>query len=208
MTVQEIINEVLAYQFNSTRYGGRIISWIDQGQKDVARRARISTLGRTVAYTTISGSNTYSLFTPDGSTNMTQLTNIKNVDDDELLVQLETNDFDILPESNGKPSHYTIFEDDVVFYPTPDAEYNLLAKIYKRPTTISDVNSTLELNEEYHPLIVDFCLFRAYASEHDTKHADYHKNLYEEALMHLKAEEHTKIRGNVPEQVSGMMKYG
>ena len=199
-TTTELKEEVLNYQFSS-RYAPRIIKWFNEAQAII-----ISETQWAGALTRVNGELTIGTphFTIDeaydsqhggiyqeiidsiinvyvhesGGTSYTPLT---QVDNDEYWGTYENT-------VRGKPTIYckNTYGAYLLLFPIPDAEYTIHIDSYSNMTTQS--HSMLDGSEpviplKWQPMLVDYALFRAYASEHDLQHSQYHKGLFDTALL-------------------------
>lgn len=196
MTTEELVTEALGHQFNQDRYHDRMIRWMNEAQQRIYTEARLTGGESTVDYLTTVGVNTYDYTNASPTETLVGLISLRIPDEDIELQQLDIDYFDALDESSGQPNSFTIFGDEIAFYPTPDAEYRIQIKGYLMPTEI-DEDTAPTLESKYQYLLVEYALMKAYAAEHDSRWADYHQNLFEQGLMRLRGDEQQKREGGV-----------
>lgn len=199
MTTQELREEVLAYGFNSPRYGARVEKWLDEAHKKIARRINIRTRTDTESISTTSGVSTYALPSDFG-----RIISISDTDLNDPIESLDMRTFDDLTVESGQPYFYTIIQGNINLYPTPNGTYNLQLRYYTLPTTLSSSGTVVDpvTPEDYDNILVDYALSKAYAAEHDYKAADYHRNLFIDSLANMKGELQSDTHEG-PKQVPG-----
>jgi hypothetical protein len=106
------------------------------------------------------------------------------------------------PKSNtsapsGTPAEYAIWEDDIIFFPTPNATGDTVKVFtYNRPQAVTS-SSTLEVPAEYHLDMIDLILSVMYAKDQNEGMATYHRNLWEKSINRIKRQRAKKLRGDM-----------
>lgn len=71
--------------------------------------------------------------------------------------------------ANSRPQIYTRFGGTLKFFPIPDASFVGAIKLYyqRRPVDVANDGDTLDLPEQYHNAVVNYCLGQAYELDED-----------------------------------------
>ncbi len=102
------------------------------------------------------------------------------------------------PTDEGTPSYWTVYGDDLLVYPVPDATVNTLTlKYLKSATTLTDDSDVPEIPEEYQEVLITGALYRIFQSDDQYAEAmntkDEHTALVEDMLNRLSV----RTRGTV-----------
>lgn len=184
-----LVAEVLAHQFNAS-YSTRIYTWLDKAQKDIARRTNVRTEQDKDTLAALAGASTLSL--PTDFARIISLT--RGVDSDtetDPITQLELPVYDANFNSSisGTTYAFAISGTQILLLPKIDVATNFFIRFWKLPATIT-TSVDPEIPEDYHSLLVDYALFRAYASQHDRQMSKFHKDLYDAALLEMQGQVH------------------
>ena len=197
MNYGELQDEVLSHRLNDTKYRPFVAAWLNEGQRFIFLQADVRSQQDEEAYVTVA--NTATLTLPD---DFSRFISLRNTTDDDLLAPIALRDFDDSPASSGKPLYYVIVGSQISLYPTPDAAYNLTLRFYRGPTEMENEGDEPDLPEQYHHLLVEFALMRAFAREDDYEAAGYWREQFEADLMKLRGEtQHDSFEG--PRQLPG-----
>jgi hypothetical protein len=175
MQFSDIYNEVLTYGFNDGPqvYVGRIKRWINEGQQRLAREVDAPEFQETFTITTTGGVSTYALpadFIRDADIGFpSMITRLLPID----LSQFDQFAGDPSLAILGPPSQYTLYQSNVLLYPTPDTVYTLLMHYTGRPPDLVFDADIPELNSDYHDLLVTYAAMRAFEAEDDYEAAQF-----------------------------------
>lgn len=195
--------EVLAHQFDSGRYGTQIYKWFTKAQQIIIRRMKIRTSEETETLVTVAGTSTVNL-----PSDFVREISLSLIDDNGTrrapLTQftLQTYDQNYDTTSRGSPYAYAVSEAQLLLLPVPDAVYSLYLRYFDMP---GDITTSFDpvVPTEWHELLIDYALFRAYAREHDRVNAMFHKNLFDEALDKMAGEINSDHEADGPVVVQG-----
>ena len=99
-------------------------------------------------------------------------------------------------EITGQPREYAVWDNEVIFYPTPDATGDTIEiYTYNEPQPVTDT-SVLEIPTEYHMSLVDLGLSIFYAKDGNQQMAQYHKGLWDQSVNRIKRSTAKKKRGD------------
>lgn len=187
MTVQNIVEEVRTVfpSLGETQ----LVKELDKAQKDFVAQTRCLI-------------GLYQLSSPDSYTAW------KLPSDIDLVFDIDVFD------SNGKPLYmeddnivWKIMGDYLLFYDLdqqritslPSTYYDVYLWVYKKPSSISDINGTLSIQEEYHPYLVNYIFAKAYSlypieigttngiiKARDWNAVRFHRNEYERGIREAK----------------------
>jgi hypothetical protein len=197
----EMRTEVLGHQF-STNYSDRINKWINEALQIVHRKADIRRAEESDSISTVGGTNTYSL--PD---DFVKLTSIRS--DAGLLRKVDISEFDDLALNavTGKPTHVAVYQNNFLFWPTPDAAYTISVRYHNSYASLTADNQSPDLPDDYHYLLEEYALMKAYAAEHDQTYSDWHKSKWDNGLQELIGELQSDV-DQPPTQVPGGWELG
>ncbi len=209
MTTEELVTEVLGHQFNQDRYHDRIVRWLNEAQSRVYAEGRLTAAEGVITYLTEPNENTYDFTYVTSDETVEGLINVRIPETDVTLQQLDIEYFDALPEETGTPTAFVIFGDEIAFYPTPTSAMIIEAKVFLKPTEITEDDDPV-IQDQYQYLLTEYALMKCYAAEHDDKWANYHQTQFEMGLLKMRGEEQQKREGGtrvVPGLVGGNL-YG
>lgn len=89
-------------------------------------------------------------------------------------------------EVTGTPGEYTVWNDSIYLYPTPDAVKTVKIFHYNQPAEVTTASTTMSIPSRYHTDIIDFCLSIMYAKDQNTQMATYHRNQWESNVNKIK----------------------
>lgn len=99
-------------------------------------------------------------------------------------------------EVSGTPQEYSIWNDQVILYPTPSVSSDEIKfYTYDRHAAVTAA-STLAVPAEYHLYILDLGLSIFYAKDGNQNMSTYHRNLWRNHLDRIKRTEAKKKRGD------------
>ena len=202
-TVDELQAEVLNFQFSSL-YATRIVTWLDEGHKIIYRKCELSDTASSTLTTTV-GQNYVNL--PSDFSSMINLSVYESGTNSNAtpMVDMSVDNFDAIATAadQDRSVPYSYWRDGTkIYFPyEPDGVYSLLLRYWKVPTTLT-LGTTPSLPAEYHHFLVDYALYRAYLSEHDTAYSREHKAIFDQGIMEIKGDIH-KANEDEPKQVPG-----
>lgn len=93
----------------------------------------------------------------------------------------------ISPYGPGIPEVYTIWNNQITLFPTPNESLTgSLSILYtKHPASVATLADSLAVPVEYHNAVVDYCLQKAYELDEDYQKAEIKKTNFEDATMKL-----------------------
>lgn len=89
------------------------------------------------------------------------------------------------PEEVGRPTHYRIRNDAILVYPVPDAD-TVLRIEGRAPVAALTAGEEPVFPEQYHPILIDGALSRAYADDGNQVLAAWHDTKFQEKLERMK----------------------
>lgn len=197
-TYGELQEEVLAHQFSDAKYRPFVKKWLNQGQRRAVIESEMRIQESAQAYTTTAGVAAAVL--PVNFSRIIDLFYEQEIH--ELLVPMDVREFDPLPVSQGRPYAYTIRNDEVVFYPTPDNIYNFTLRYWRLPQDMVNEADTPEIPVQYHELLVAYAMRKAFLREDDFQAAQQWEAVWDKGLLKMRGEvQHSTFDG--PRQVGG-----
>ncbi len=184
-----LVAEVLAHQFNVS-YTNRIYTWLDKAQKEIARKTNVRTEQDKDTLAALAGASTLSL--PTDYARMISLNRGTESDIQTNSLQyldLPTYDAHFNSSISGTTYAYSVSGTQILLLPKIDVATNFFIRFWKLPATIT-TSVDPEIPADYHTLLIDYALFRAYASQHDRQLSQYHKGLYDAALLEMQGQTH------------------
>lgn len=87
-------------------------------------------------------------------------------------------------QSMGWPRLFSEWGDNFHLWPTPDAEYQLLVRYYRkmRDWVSEGAGAVPDLPEELHNTVAQWALHRAYAQQEDLEQAQVHRTIFDQEL--------------------------
>ena len=111
----------------------------------------------------------------------------KDIDDDPKTSTTEV---------SGTPREYTLWNNEVILYPTPSATGDTITiYTYNEPQAVTS-SSVLEVPTEYHPDIINFGLSIFAAADGNPQMGQYYDGKWERALNRIKRSTAKKKRGD------------
>lgn len=196
-TLGELTAEVLTHQFSEPKYKPLVERWLNQAQRRAVIESELRTQEASETYATVSEQSGYAL-----PTDFARLIDIFNSETSQLLVPLETKQFDSIPASTGRPYFYTVFGSNLTLYPTPDAVYPLTLRYWRLPVDMVAESDTPEIPVQYHELLIAYAMRQAFLRENDLQMAGQWEVQWEKGILKMRGEvQHDTFDG--PKQVEG-----
>lgn len=146
---------------------------------------------RTFSTTSTSGTREYAY--------PTNALSIRRVEYDGVKVfpaRLERDPKTNITESTGTPSLYAIWNNEIIFFPTPDTTSDTIKVFtYNQPQAVV-LTSTLEIPDEYHLAVIDYILSSLFAKDKDIRMATYYRNIWLAAVERFKQDQAQRQRGD------------
>lgn len=164
MTFAELKAAALGDNFNTTTKAAAAGRYINRAMKIVARRIGVANTEAKATATTNVGEDTYDL--PADFSHFTGAGNPVWLDN-EPLEQIDRADIEDRGPASGKPISFTQYEGNIIFWPTPDGEYDLTLFYRAGPLTMVDDLEEPTLPDDYHELLPIYARARLYGDEDD-----------------------------------------
>lgn len=180
-TFADVVGEVLNFGFNDGPQVNRkrIENWVNEAQRQIARQVEGPEFQETEILKTKQGTFKYPL--PEG------FLRIQDIFFPELYTRLRYADLQQFDTQNpllveGPPAWYTLYKNEMKFFPNPSGEWEMEVRYLKRPPALKAESDVPVLNNDYLHLLVDYALVRAFKAEDDIEAAQAHKGQYKEDL--------------------------
>lgn len=184
--VRERIDEITARRWSDVS----LITWINEGARDVARRSEVLQDRKDIA--ALANVQEYTL-----PTDMIRVHRVefKPTGSDQIYT-LEYKDFNNLDAvwwssksvTTGTPALFTMWgfppSAKLIAYPTPSVSGTFTVYYYRFPTTVASDTDQVELPEGWHDLVVNYCEYLALRKDADPRWREA-KQIYEENLGNL-----------------------
>jgi hypothetical protein len=184
-TYADVVNEVLNYGFNDGPQVNRrrIERWVNEAQLQIARQVEATEFQATQAITLAKGVYKYTL--PEG---FLRAQDIYYPELQRRLRPVDLQQFDQTAPKvvEGPPSIYTIYGNELWFFPAPNGTGEELELRYiKRPPTLVAEADIPALNKDYLYLLVDYAASRAFEAEDDLEAANARMQRYKADLANF-----------------------
>jgi hypothetical protein len=176
----DVVNEVLNFGFNDGPQVNRkrIERWVNEAQFQIAREVEGSEFQETQVINMIQGTYRYAL--PEG---FLRTQDIYYPFLSTRLRIFDIQDFDMINnEVQGPPALYTLYQQELWLFPTPNSNEELRHRYLKRPPQLIAEADIPTLNKDYLHLLVGYAVTRAFEAEDDLEAATAHKTRYKEDL--------------------------
>jgi hypothetical protein len=193
----DLQEEVLAFQFQPAKYRPLVKRWLNQAQRHIVISSEIRTQQAAESVVTTTGDSSYVM-----PANFARLIDFFYPAEPGLITPDDIRDFDTLPESSGRPTVYTVRDNELILYPTPDAIYSFTLRYWKLPIDMVADTDTPELPVQDQELLVAYPMWKCYLRENDYVAAKEWQAIWETGLLKLRGE----AQGDVfdgPRQVAG-----
>jgi hypothetical protein len=84
----------------------------------------------------------------------------------------------------GSPRYYYQWGSSIFLRPAPASANTLGFYAYNKPTAVT-ANTTLEVDEKYHPYVVNYVLAQMYAKDQNSDMAGYYRNLWRDDVQEV-----------------------
>ena len=99
-------------------------------------------------------------------------------------------------ETEGTPGAYSIWNNTLYLYPTPDAVKTVKIFHYNEPAEVTTASTSMSVSSRYHTDIIDLVLSIMYAKDQNTNMSTYHRNLWESNVNKIKRTRRKEKRGD------------
>lgn len=196
-TYRELINEVLEFQFAPGKYESLTKKWLNDAQQQLVLESEIRVQESEVAYTTLTTDPTLEL--PE---DFSRLIDLFNTETHELMIPLDPREFDTLVESVGRPTHYTVIDNEVNVYPTPSGTYKLGLRYWRLPKDMVADSDQPEIPKQYHSILISYAMWKAYLRENDYQAAQVWAADWASSLLKMRGQVQSDVFDG-PRQVGG-----
>lgn len=184
--VRSRLDELTARRWEDTQ----LITWINEGARDVARRCEVLQDRKDIA--AIINTQEYTL-----PIDMIRLHRVEfKITGSSQIYPLEYKDFNNLDAvwwsskslTTGTPTWFTVWGfppiAKLIAYPTPSSAGTFTVYYYRFPTSLASDTDQLELPEGWHDLVVNYCEYIALRKDSDPRWREA-KQIFEENLGNL-----------------------
>lgn len=189
-TTQELVDIVMAHQFNTEKYTPWAIYWMNKAQKYIVRQSNVRVASKLTTSTLVVGQYDYTL--PEDFARLINMAIYESsTTDATFLRHLDLEDYIIANKYIATPFRYTLNRENLFsLYPAPDRAYNLDFYYYKLPDDLSIEAPLVDpvLPEDYDDLLVNYAISKIYLMEHDQTYSKIHRDLFDADLMKLRGE--------------------
>ena len=189
-TFLELQNEALHDDFSQTKYRALCKRYLNEAQRRIFRRARVPEGESTHVIVTVPGDPDV-----DEAVDLVRMSSLRNTTDAIPLIHRSVDELDELGASAGKPTHYAQVGRRLVFWPTPDAAYNLEGRTQVTATEMVADDDFPQLVDDYCDLLVTWARSRLYRLEDDEEMSRALKEDFEIEFGQLRAEINRRRRG-------------
>ena len=108
-------------------------------------------------------------------------------------------------DPSGKPSKYALWNDTIIFYPTPSvSDETIQIRVYSYPADITSNVSDIEVPEEYKEDLVNYVLMWMALKDQNTVLSDRYEKLWNEAVYRAKKQRKKRLRTDSNTRVSDL----
>jgi hypothetical protein len=164
---QALYQETLDHGFGTARYQTYAQDKCNEAQLEIAKKLDIDELSTIQTISTVAGTGTTGL-----SSNFLRLQYVfESTNDAAQDVLSPLPDGMTLEELDrlrrGKPSHWLLQGQSILWYPVPDKVYSIVIRYFKVPTTMVADGDLPEIPLELRPAIVSYAVAMCYRREQD-----------------------------------------
>lgn len=192
--------EVEAYGFSAAAYALRISTWLNEGQRQIARILNLPTQEANQTLALVANQNAYSL-----PTTFQRLLYVVDDTNDHVLEVIPEREYESLDHTQRGTPRYAFIQNgvNIVLYPAPDVTTTVIRVHYIGLPTAMSANTDLSgLNADYDFVLKAFALAEAYAAEDDAQMSQFWSAKFRERLISM-GEDLNELDYSGPNQVSG-----
>jgi hypothetical protein len=173
-----------------------LVSWINDGQRDIAERERILKGKATLA--TTAGQRDYRW--PDVGILSVDSLHVNGAPLDNLpFAQAEQDYLNTNQDDSGAPTLWYEWGGQFSFFPIPDAEYTIELYFSQTPTPVVAATDTLGIPDKYFNSLVHYVLMQAYEMDEDWQAAQAKQQAYNDSLTSIGDEERDAANMTYPQ---------
>jgi hypothetical protein len=205
-TLSALQTEILNYGFDSTAYTSRITTWLNEAQRDIARKLDTPLRELDQTLTLVNGTNSYAL-----PATVQRVLYVANDTADYILDPIDEQEFESLDHTErGTPAYFYISAStNVVLYPTPgpgNITNTIRLHYVGLPTAMSAAGDTSGFPADYDFVLKAYALQEAYAAEDDQAASQFWTMRYRERLQSM-GEDLNHLNDAGPTQVQGAWNF-
>lgn len=205
-TLSALQTEILNYGFSASAYTTRITTWLNEGQREVARILDLPLMEQDQTLALVNGTNSYAL-----SATFQRLLYVGNDTADYTLEPIDEIEYESLDHNErGAPAYYFVSKGtNVVLYPTPgpgNVTSTIRVHYIGLPTAMAAAGDTTGYPADYDYVLKAYVLQEAYAAEDDGGMSQFWTNRYKERLLSM-GEDLNFPDGGGPKQVNGAWNF-
>lgn len=198
----DLQEEVLEFQFSPVKYRPLVKKWLNQAQRVAVIQSEFRTQQELGTLTTTAEDGTAAL-----PADYSRLIDFYDGETGRPLDSLDTKDFDQLTAASGRPTAYAVLGEELHFYPTPDAPYELSLRYWRLPQDMEADGDEPEIPAQYHDILIAYAMQKAYARENDYAASNFWKGEWEAGMAKMRGEVQSDSFSG-PRQVPGMWDEG
>lgn len=205
-TLSALQTEIEAYGFSAAAYASRITTWLNEAQRDIARKLDLPIMENDQTLSLVNGTNSYAL-----PATFQRLLYVANDTADyalEIISEIEAESLD--HNERGAPAYYYISKGiNIVLYPTPGPS-NVTSTIRVHyiglPTAMAAAGDSSGYPSDYDDALKAYALREAYAAEDDFPGSQFWGSRYTEHLVAM-GEDMNYPDDSGPKQVPGAWNF-
>jgi hypothetical protein len=198
--------EIENYGFSATAYASRITTWLNEGQRQIARILDLPLRELDQTLTLVNGTNSYAL-----TATFQRLLYVVNDTADYVLEPIPETEYESLDHTErGAPAYYFVSAGtNIVLYPAPGPG-NITSTIRVHyvglPTAMSAAGDTSGYSSDYDYVLRAYALKEAYAAEDDAQMSQFWDSRWKEGLLAM-GEDLNYPDNSGPTQVQGSWNF-
>lgn len=205
-TLSALQTEILNYGFSATAYSSRITTWLNEGQREVARVLDLPLSENDQTLALVNGTSSYAL-----PATFSRLLYVANDTADYVLDSILETEFDSLDHNErGAPAYYYISKGtSIVLYPTPgpgNTTSTIRVHYVGLPTAMSAAGDTTGFPADYDYVLKAYALQEAYAAEDDAGMSQFWEKKFRDRLARM-GEDLNHPDDSGPKQVPGAWNF-
>lgn len=188
-TVRGIFDEVaVRLQEVSADESDTYLNWINAAMYDIAGRFDAPPYLETSAVlTNVASTNKWQLSSI--ASDIDKIVDVRISAENSRLMYLPVDQFNAMdpkPDDEGVPTVYTIFNDEIIFYPTPNGTYGTQVNYIKDVETVSAQSAVPEIPIKYLEGITYYCVIQGLYRREDFQQAQVMEAKYTALLERMK----------------------
>lgn len=205
-TLAALQTEVELYGFSAAAYASRITTWLNEGQRIVARVLDLPTKETDTTLTLVANTNSYAL-----PATFQRLLYVANDTDDQVLERITEQEYEEFDHTErGVPIYYFLSAGvNLILYPAPTAAQ--ITKVIRVhyvgvPTSMVAAGDLTGFNVDYDYVLKAYALQEAYAAEDDAQMSGFWQAKFKERLA-MMGEDQNYPDASGPKQVNGAWNF-